>query len=495
MAKVISDTATLSDYWAVLRRRRRLIGVSAAVGFVLAGVWSLAAPPGYTAHASVLIRQIQADPFGTTRIEDVGASTEQNVMDSTVVASKAAAKLGKDDPIELLSHLSVENPPETLVLEVAFSAADPRAARDGAQAFATSYLDYRQDSADGVKDRKLDQLDAQTSALQTELVDAVAVADSPTSSATARAQAESRRGVLASRISEIAAQRSTVEATDTTPGELIRPAELPDAPSGPGRPITLLGGAALGLLLGIAVALFRDRADKHVAGHQDLVELLDEEPLAEIPAATKSLRKLRTVATVLEPDGALAGEYRRLRARVWPDRRSGPRRLLIASPTPATSADDVAGNLAATVASIGWDVVLGWVERSVPGNLFLDLPVAAHEMPDADAPLRDRLVDVPGSDGLRLGRALGRGTLASPFEVAEDHLRALDDLCEIQLVAADPILTSPQAIELAPLVDGVLVVFDPGVTTRAELVRALEVLGTAKVVGVVATNVAGRWAA
>jgi hypothetical protein len=62
-----------------------------------------------------------------------------------------------------------------------------------------------------------------------------------------------------------------------------------------------------------------------------------------------------------------------------------------------------------------------------------------------------------------------------------------------RLALSDPALTSAQSVELAAFVDGVIVAFDPTATTRAELVRTLETLGTAKVLGVVAVGTNPRW--
>ena len=495
----LDDTVTLTDYWTVIRRRRRLIVACVATGAFLAASWTLLSPAAYTAHASVVIRQIQSDPFATSRIEDVGASTEQNVMASTVVASRVAKRLRETDPLELVHHLSVDNPPGTLVLDLTFTADSASAARAGAQAFATSYLAYRAETADLVKTRKRAQIDTQLAAIKSELDGVISTINGNPANSAARSSAEARRGELGSRISDLETARSEVDVLDTTPGEVIRPAEAPSAPDGPGTMLTLVGGSALGLLGGIALALFRDRTDPHVLDHRDLVDLLDDEPIGEIPGARRTTAPSTSpsiapgVVAVYDPTSVAAGEYRRLRARVWPERTTGPRRVLVVTPTSGPDADEVAANLAVIVAATGWSVVLAWLERAEPATCFSFSPATAAVAPPG-SPLVQRLIEPAELPNLALLPGLGLGDGANPVEVAEDCLAEIDAFVDVQIVAGEPILSSPQAVELAPLVDGVIVAFNQRTTARADLARALETLGTsAKVIGVVAIGVPSRW--
>jgi hypothetical protein len=70
----------------------------------------------------------------------------------------------------------------------------------------------------------------------------------------------------------------------------------------------------------------------------------------------------------------------------------------------------------------------------------------------------------------------------------------MDDFVDVQLVVGEPVLSSAEAVEVAPMVDGVIVAFDVRRTERAELVRTLETLGTSgKLLGVVGTSVPTRW--
>ena len=128
------ETPTLTDYWAILRRRRRTIALAMAIVIALAGVWVWWSGAQYASQASVVIRPILSGPFDQSRIDDVGAGTEAKVLDSTVVAELAAKKLHRTsaDAPKLLEHLTVDNPIGTLILNIRYAASTPADAQRGA---------------------------------------------------------------------------------------------------------------------------------------------------------------------------------------------------------------------------------------------------------------------------------------------------------------------------------------------------------------------------
>ena len=102
---------------------------------LLGAAWSIKGGNNYTSNASLVIRPILSDPFGTqARIEDVGANTQAKVLDSTVVANDVAKRLKLDrDPKDLVNRLMVENPVGTLVLNITFTATTPERAQAAAR--------------------------------------------------------------------------------------------------------------------------------------------------------------------------------------------------------------------------------------------------------------------------------------------------------------------------------------------------------------------------
>src|SRR5882762_9681643 len=113
----VRDSATLSDYVAIISRRWRVVVATALIFMALGALYSIKGGTTYTSNASLVIRPILSDPFGDSRIEDVGANTQAKVLDSTVVAGTVAKRLKLDrDPKDLVNRLAVENPIGTLIL-------------------------------------------------------------------------------------------------------------------------------------------------------------------------------------------------------------------------------------------------------------------------------------------------------------------------------------------------------------------------------------------
>ena len=488
----VRETPTLSDYWAILRRRRRTIALATVVVVAFAAVYVWWSGPQYQSQASVVIRPILSGPFDQSRIDDVGAGTEAKVLDSTVVAELAAKKLhlSPTDAPALLEHLTVENPLGTLILNISYAADSPEAARRGAQAFADAYLQNRQKTADAVKARALQRQQSQHTELDTELNGALTTIANTPAGSDARTAAESRRDALISQISQLEASSATLDGVDTSPGQLIRPADTPDAQSGPSPVLLLIAAVALGAIAGVGIALFRERTDPSIGSRHALTEALGAEPLAELPAL--GLGAPWNLA--MSPADPLAINLRRLRVGVWPRRGSGPHRVMVTTPSGTTNADALAANLALTSARAGWNVLLAWSDLPAESMLAQDLDIDT-DLPD-DAPLEKLLVAVPEEQGLSLLPTLtpGEAGRTSADEISE-RLGELDGTFDVEIIVGAPVLASPEAFELSPLVDGMIVVFDVERHRRSELERCIDALtstGT-PVLGVVAVSVPSGW--
>ena len=132
---------TSAYYLSVIRRRRRIVIACALVGALLGAFYVATRGSGYSSSASVVVRQVVTDPRVTTNPRGVSAQTEESVMASTVVASRAAEILGNGtEPNDLLKRLTVDSPQgtavvnspqDTIVLTPTFKASTPEKARRG----------------------------------------------------------------------------------------------------------------------------------------------------------------------------------------------------------------------------------------------------------------------------------------------------------------------------------------------------------------------------
>jgi capsular polysaccharide biosynthesis protein len=491
------ESATLSDYTAIIARRWRVVVASVLVAMVLGGIYSFRGGNSYTSDASLVIRPILTDPFADNRIEDVGADTQAKVLDSTVVAREVAKKLRLDrDPKDLVNRLAVENPIGTLILNIAFTATTPERARDGAQAFAQEYLDYRRGDAEDTKERLLERVTTQREALDRVLAETnQQIAGNPAGS-DARTNAEARRNVLITQISDLEQTAATTQAIDTEPGRIIRPADLPSAPTGLSLPITVIAFGFLGAMIGVGLALVRDRTDGRIRSRRDLIEIAGKDPLVEI-------RRSRAGApgglpSINEPAGAEASAYRALRVLLWPRRGLGPHRLLICGVAGGPGADEVGANLAVTIASSGWSTLLAWPNKTDLAAYFSVEAPPNVEVLVGERPIERLLVEPRDVSGLTLLPSLahqGGAGVAVETATAETRLAELDTRFDVEIIVGAPVLSSAESIELCPLVDAVIVVFEPSTTTREQLVRTLELLGAvgSDVLGVVAHRVPTGW--
>lgn len=272
---------------------------------------------------------------------------------------------------------------------------------------------------------------------------------------------------------------------------VVGPASRPGTPISP-RPLRNLGvGGLLGLLVGVAVALLRDRRDKRVAGADDLPRHPGIPVLATIPR----LRRPTGLAGPDLSDGAPVAEaYRSLRTRVLAPARRLPRSLLVTSPAEGDGKTVTACYLAASLALAGHRVAL------VDANLRR--PWVAELM---GLPAGAGLVDVlsgrtalastmrPWGDGhlhvLTAGASLSAPSdlLASPAmaDLMDELYRSYDFV----VVDSPPVTVSTDAEVLSTLVDDVLLALRHATTTQARTEEAMHDLSLvdAQVLGAVIT--------
>ncbi len=239
-AVVRPGSLTLAQVTRRVRRRWPALAVSVLVGLATAAGLTYTAAPVYTAWASVLVQPVIAEQFGNVNIGSVlNMATEAQVARSLSVATAAADQLGT--PAEQVrAALDVESPQDTQVLNIYYRAETGQAAAEGAQTVATSYLAYREANAAADADRRLasvnDQIDAITKRI---------AAGGETS------------GFQDSLRSLLADKRELTSIKATTGGRVITSAVPPSARSAPRPVVNLAAGGVVGVLLGLALAVFR----------------------------------------------------------------------------------------------------------------------------------------------------------------------------------------------------------------------------------------------
>lgn len=479
----------LRDQFKQLLRYRLLIVLGVVVGLA-GGAWiGLAVGDSYVATSEVTVRSATADPFApgtTTPDKQVSIGSERQTAMSNAVASRAAKELGAPDDAEhLQSGLQVTNPPNTLVLRFDYTASSPSTAVERANAFTKAYLDNRREQTQSLIDNVVEGYEKQLKPLTTQRNE-LARRIAGLSDGRALDSALSAQSSVLGKISELNSSIAKLKSLDTTPGFVVRTATPPAAPSGPGLPLLLGLGAAVGIGIGLLVAWVRLVFDPTARSEGDVARALRAPVLGTLPHA----RRGRQGANVLLAKGRVAEEYRSVAFRLAYDQRfADRRRLLVVAPRGGIdTAAAVSVNLAASFVEMGREVLLVEADLRTPG-LAARLRTAdgirpgwAARIPargDGGWPTGERIpIDAgeSGTFGFIPGARVRKAARALTSAPATQLIATADAPDAVVVVLAPAVLSYADAIALANRVDGVLVVCDPRKVRRDELARIRELV-------------------
>ena len=512
------DTPTLADYLGLIRRRFVIIALAGVMGALVGLAYLAKAEPGYESTARVVLEQVPDSPG----ISGVGGgispattltATQRSILRSDEVAQRAADRLGDGATAEQLrDYAAVEILPDSLTMDVSYQADDPAIAQAGAQALVDSYLELRTEQEEARRSEvvgglvaQLDDLNEARDATSKQLED-VDPDETPTTETVLAAQLNSQFAEELKLKTELTAWQSL----DTTPGNVVSPASLPEDSTSLGAPVVLIGAIAAALAAGFVVALVRDRTDPKVRSSQDLQDLVGSTPVNVITTDASdddegkewfgewygraASRHAPGVEVAGNGNGAEAESYRRLALRLGGWEGPGPRFLLVTSAGSAP-AEEVAANLAVTLGREGGRVLLIWsnLREDTLGSYFsVPRGPGLGEVLANKATLEDAVLEIPGCQGLYLlpvgSREEARDQLFR-FSGLKDALTDPNGATFDQIVLIAPSPTDyADALALAPQVDGVLVTIESESADRKELTATVESLRSinAHLTGVVA---------
>ncbi|MEU8362033.1 Wzz/FepE/Etk N-terminal domain-containing protein [Nonomuraea sp. NPDC048882] len=269
----MSSGTDLDEHLSLLRRRWLLLVGCVVVGGTAGLALMRFVPPAYTATTQVLVMPVgpqeQANQVTSRQREALNLDTEAQVAQSAVVAARAARELGAD----VLEPAEVSVPPNSAVLWISVTAADPTAAAARSRAYARAYLANRRESA-------LTSMAEQQEAVLSKLKQVNAGIDTvikqlgtlPKGGAE-HAIAAQRQGVLNRQAANLALKYDALRTVAVTPGSVISQAVPPAEPSSPSLPLHLGTGLMAGLLIGSAAAYARDRLDTRLRTAADVERL------------------------------------------------------------------------------------------------------------------------------------------------------------------------------------------------------------------------------
>jgi Mrp family chromosome partitioning ATPase/uncharacterized protein involved in exopolysaccharide biosynthesis len=273
-------------FLGVLRRRSLEIVVVAGVVLALALAYLLAAPSPFRSRAQVEVRPMtveeQLQPVSADPV--VNMETEAARVTQGTVAGRAAEKLGLDptDPTDLaraIDGVDVEVRSNTSFLDISCARSTSEEAHRCASAFATAYV------ADRV-DQGRDLIAADIEATEARIADAnariLALQEQlPTATPDERRVLRRRIDQLDLVVSEAEASKLSLPAPNPFAAMVSSPADVPAAPSRDPLP-TLVVALLLGSLLGVVIALVRERLAEPVVDRLTFASALVAPVLAEV---------------------------------------------------------------------------------------------------------------------------------------------------------------------------------------------------------------------
>lgn len=305
---------TLSDIGALLLRRWRVI-LACILLFGLMGV-ALArlAPDNYSATTTLVVSPLMADPSVADSSRDsINIATEREIIESKAVARLALEKIGEspEGAADLIDNLNVVAPDGSQVLHVTVTDGSAQRAADLSGAVADAYLEFRQEGGAEVAQRFIEHIDERVAELS---------------------QADDT--IAREQIRELTDQRRLLALFGQDPGRVIGRANPPTSAAGPGTVTFGAAGLVGGGLIGIAVALIRERTDRRIRTAPRLAQAIGSEPVA---------------VRSLDDDESL----RWLRRTIMADPDRAPRSVLVVGVEPKLP--DFAGALARAVHRTGRD--------------------------------------------------------------------------------------------------------------------------------------------
>lgn len=450
----------LRRYLDVLRRRRWIVlGVTVVAAAAAAAVSLVLVEPTYRAETKIVVGQGNSlfEPGAANAVQPFTA-TMSDLVQSNLVATRVIERLGLDEsPESLLDEVSVSINPQTAVLEV------------------------------GVTDRR----PSQARAIAAEIGDV---------------------------FSELVRERFGDQPVTTVPGETPQapltatvwdPAHVNPEQVSP-RPVRDIGLAVvLGLVLGLLAAFLRENLDRRLRDRASVEEALGAPVIGQIPFPRRGRERSALAWNGFRPGAEAFGS---LRANLnFLAVRRPLRTIMITSATAEQGKTTVAANLAVALARSGSSTVVVEADLRRP-RLEQRLAVGKSGWPGltgvlvGSARVDDALVPIPVTfeEGSTTAAAtapadfLPSGPLPpNPSELLAST-RMRDLLAELAarydhvVVDTPPLLPVSDALELAPMVDGVLIVVRRNRARRDEAGEVRSILESVgiQLVGTILTDVA-----
>jgi uncharacterized protein involved in exopolysaccharide biosynthesis/Mrp family chromosome partitioning ATPase len=388
-----TETATLSDYGTLIRRRWRRVIVGILIGLALAAAYLYVTPKSYQATATVLVQAVGTDTTSTgsrntSGTPQVNLDTEAQLVKAAQVTTQAIGpsnnpnvlKPGQSgapqtpgggpyvhivdspgiDVTKLPQPVTVTVPPNTSVLKIAFTATGGSGAANnaeiGANAYAQAYLAVRGHAAYVQLSQQIAQQQAQIAQAEKDL--------NATNNAAEQQSLNSQLALLQGQLSQLIIAQNTI-----VPGTILNAAIAPKSPVSPNRILIVASGFMLGLLLGLVLAWRAARRDPRIYATNEVDDQLELPVLGEVPVRRGAAP---VVLTAQSAGGQALARVRNVLLARLPDRKGV---FTVAGATAGTGPDMIAANLAASFARADLETILLVADPTSCAPALLGAPI------------------------------------------------------------------------------------------------------------------------
>lgn len=342
---------TRTDYLGALRRQWYVVLASVIVGALLAGGLLSVLPKAYGSTSSVLVEPTTSNTSqsDSRTVGAINMDTEAQVVKSIPVAT--AVKSATSSPLtaaQLAKRVNVNVPANTTILQITYQDSSATEAQAIAQAFATSYLDFRNTQATDLATAQTQRLDKQAQSAQRAIAATNRKIASLDPTSPERAGAVQDLAQLRSRLKWIQKRLLPLQTPPSSAGSIIADATVNKAPVKPNK--VLVGGSSLGLciLLGLVLAWWRDGREGRLRSAREVEQDLQIEVLGTVND---------TELGAVETNRRAVQQYRQV-VHAAVARLGGSGALLVTGVGTQSMAEEVAATLSAELARTGTDVRL-----------------------------------------------------------------------------------------------------------------------------------------
>jgi len=468
----------LWTYFKIIGRRFPWLLAVTVLSVAIALAFSAVQKKQYSATAQLLVQPANGSvPISGTQptISSTEVGTELELVTSEPVKELVTKKLG------FTPNISAAEVGLSYLINVTAAADTPLRAALIANTYAQTFVAYERTNAINDLLAAELQLETQIAALQAQLKP-LESEGSPSAGTT------STISVLANQEAVLNEQLTQLQVTGAeTPGgvEAVSPASPPKSPSSP-KPLRDAGVAlGIGLLLGLMAAFAAEYFDDKVYTKDEAERLGGGVPVLAMVPLIKSWKKSRYPMLIAEVDpySPATEAYRSLRTSLqFAGHDAQLKTILVTSASGAEGKTSTVANLGVVLATAGDRVVVVDCDLRRPrlaGFLGKDETTGFTSVLLGQVELKDVIQVAANTPGLAL---LATGPIPpNPSELlgsdkAAEIFRLLATSFDVVLIDSPPLLPVADPLVLSQYADAVLMVVMVGLTTRAEVKRASELL-------------------